>query len=441
MKKREFHMTHNKNLRSIMFKRSSLIMATLTLSCAAAFSFAATPASGLPMGEPESVGMSSERLKRIDDFTQRYIDDEMVAGTVTLVARKGKVVHFSAQGMKDVERGQSMTTDTIFRMASMTKPIASVALMMLYEEGWFQLDDPIANWLPEFSNMMIEVANADGGTRLEPAQTPITFTHVLTHTAGLMNSWRGDTARYAEVANVRGEENLASWTERLASLPLRYEPGTRWEYSAATSVVGRLVEVISGEDLDTFFHTRIFQPLQMTDTYFYLPPDKVNRFATLYGPDASNSNRIMLTEVGDARSNYVAEPRNFFSGAGGLVSTAHDYIRFQQMMINGGELDDVRLLGRKTVELIFANHTGDLPLWLSGPGMGFGLGYSVVLDRAVAHTSDSEGAVSWGGAFGTLFWIDPAEEMVAIILTQVRPYSHIKIREGFHNVVNQAIVD
>ena len=150
---------------------------------------------------------------------------------------------------------------------------------------------------------------------------------------------------------------------------------------------------------------------------------------------------MMLTEVGDQNSRYVAEPTTFFSGAGGLVSTAHDYIRFQQMMLNGGELDGVRLLGPKTVELMFANHTGDLPLWLSGPGMGFGLGYSVVLDRAVAHTSDSEGSVSWGGAFGTLFWIDPAEELVAIVLTQIRPYSHIRIREGFHNVVNQAIVD
>lgn len=404
-------------------------------------SFAETPASGLPMAEPESVGMSSERLQRVDDFMQRHIDRDLVAGTVTLVARQGKVVHFNAQGMKDVERGQEMTTDTIFRMASMTKPVASVALMMLYEEGWFQLDDPISDWLPEFSDMMLEVEDEDGSTRLEPTPTPISFTHILTHTAGLMNSYRGDIARYTEVSSVQGDEDLAAWTERLATLPLRYEPGTRWEYSAATSVVGRLVEVISGMDLETFLRERIFEPLRMHDTHFYLPPDKANRFATLYAPDENNDNRIMLTEVGDENSRYVAEPRIFFSGSGGLVSTAHDYIRFQQMMLNGGELDGVRLLGPKTVELMFANHTGDLPLWLSGPGMGFGLGYSVVLDRAVAHTSDTEGSVSWGGAFGTLFWIDPAEELVAIILTQVRPYTHISIREGFHNVVNQAIVE
>ena len=426
---------------SRLIKKSLKLLTAVSVVSASMLTHGQTPVSGLPMADPESVGMSAERLQRIDAFTQRYIDNEMVAGTVTLVARQGKVVHFSAQGMKDVERNQEMTTDTIFRMASMTKPIASVALMMLYEEGLFQLDDPIADWLPEFKNMMVEVEQADGSISLEPAKTPISFTHILTHTAGLMNSWIGDTARYSEVARVQGDENLASWTERHATMPLRYEPGTRWEYSAATSVVGRLVEVMSGDDLDTFFRERIFEPLQMKDMHFYLPPDKVNRFASLYGPDADNGNRMMLTEVGDERSNYVSGPRAFFSGAGGLVSTAHDYIRFQQMMLNGGELDGVRLLGPKTVELMFANHTGDLPLWLSGPGYGFGLGYSVVMDRAVAHTSDTEGSVSWGGAFGTLFWIDPEEELVAIILSQIRPYSHIRLREGFHNVVNQAIVD
>jgi CubicO group peptidase (beta-lactamase class C family) len=404
--------------------------------------YAAPPESGLPMASPESVGMSSERLKRIDTLMQRYIDDQMVAGTVTLVARKGKVVHFNAQGLKDVETNQPMRKDAIFRMASMTKPIASVALMMLYEEGWFQLDDPIANFLPEFSNMQVEIQAPDSSTlRLEPARTPITFTHVLTHTAGFQNSYRGDIPAYQSTMSVKEGETLETWTQRLATLSLRYEPGTRWEYSQATSVVGRLVEVISGLTLEEFFQQRIFEPLGMKDTHFYLPEDSLPRFASLYGPDESNGNRMKLTEVGDAQSTYFKGPRNFFSGSGGLVSTAADYVRFQQMMLNGGELDGVRLLGRKTVELIFKNHTGDLPLWLSGPGMGFGLGYSVVLDRAVAHTSDSEGAVSWGGAFGTIFWVDPEEELIAIMLTQIRPYSHLAIRETFHNVVNQAIVD
>ncbi len=404
--------------------------------------FAAPPSSGLPMVSPESVGMSSERLKRIDTLMQRYIDNELVAGTVTLVARKGKVVHFNAQGEKDVASGEPMSADTIFRMASMTKPIASVALMMLYEEGWFQLDDPISNWLPAFKNMNIEVQSPGSDVlTLEPAKTAITFAHVLTHTAGFQNSYRGDIPAYQSTMAVQENELLDTWTDRLATLPLRYEPGTRWEYSAATSVVGRLVEVISGLSLDEYLHQRIFTPLQMNDTFFYLPEDKLSRFASLYGPDASNENRLILTEVGDSNSNYFKGPRNFYSGSGGLVSTAHDYIRFQQMMLNGGELDGVRLLGPKTVEQIFKNYTGTLPLWLSGPGVGFGLGYSVVLDSAVANTSDTEGSVSWGGAFGTIFWIDPEEELIAIMLTQIRPYTHLGLRENFHNVVNQAIID
>ena len=422
----------------------SLTSASLLLvtSAFAASAFAAPPTSGLPMASPESVGMSSDRLKRIDALMQRYIDDELVAGTVTLVARKGKVVHFNAQGVKDVASGEAMTADTIFRMASMTKPIASVALMMLYEEGWFQLYDPISNWLPAFKNMNIEVPSPDSdAVTLQPAKTAITFAHVLTHTAGFQNSYRGDIPAYQSTMAVQEGEMLDSWTDRLATLPLRYEPGTRWEYSSATSVVGRLVEVISGLSLDEYLQQRIFTPLQMTDTFFYLPENKLIRFASLYGPDASNENRMMLTETGDSNSNYFKGPRNFYSGSGGLVSTAHDYIRFQQMMLNGGELDGVRLLGPKTVEQIFKNHTGNLPLWLSGPGVGFGLGYSVVLDSAVANTSDTEGSVSWGGAFGTIFWIDPEEELIAIMLTQIRPYTHLGQRQNFHNVVNQAIID
>ena len=417
----------------------SLTFASLFLATSA---FAAPPPSGLPMASPESVGMSSERLKRVDTLMQRYIDNELVAGTVTLVARKGKVVHFNAQGVKDVASDAPMTADTIFRMASMTKPIVSVALMMLYEEGWFQLDDPISNWLPAFKNMNIEVSSPDSDVvTLEPAKTAITFAHVLTHTAGFQNSYRGDIPTYQSTMAVQESEMLDTWTDRLATLPLRYEPGTRWEYSQATTVVGRLVEVISGLSLDEYLYERIFTPLQMKDTFFYLPQDKLSRFASLYGPDASNENRLVLTEVGDSNSNYFKSPRNFYSGSGGLVSTAHDYIRFQQMMLNGGELDGVRLLGPKTVEQMFKNYTGDLPLWLSGPGVGFGLGYSVVLDSAVANTSDTEGSVSWGGAFGTIFWIDPEEELIGIMLTQIRPYTHLGLRENFHNVVNQAIID
>ena len=415
-----------------------LLFALLPVS----FSIAATPPAGLPMDSPESVGMSAERLQRIDAFMQRHIDEELVAGTVTLVARKGKVVHFNAQGLRDVDTGAPMTTDTIFRMASMSKPITSVALMMLYEEGWFQLKDPISNWLPEFTNMMVVQENPNGGAAtLVAARTPITFTHIMTHTAGLMNSYRGDIAPYTEVSAVIPGEALDTWTQRLATLPLRYEPGTRWEYSAATSVAGRLVEVISGMSFDEYLRTRIFEPLQMRDTYFYLPEEKVGRFAAQYAPDADNGNRIMLQDPADTSSRYIAEPRTFFSGAGGLVSTAHDYIRFQQMMLNGGELDGVRILGSNTVEQMFTNHTGDLLMWLPGPGVGSGLEYAVIRDRGQTQTPETEGTAYWGGAFGTTFWIDREEELIGIMLTQIRPYSHIRIREGFRNVVYQAIID
>lgn len=423
-------------------KKPLTVISSVVLSfCWIAVS-AETPHSGLEMAVPESVGMSSDRLKRIDELMQRYIDADLVAGTVTIVARKGRVVHFNNLGLKDVAANEAMTTDTIFRMASMTKPIASAALMMLYEEGLFQLDDPISDWLPEFSDMMVQVdANTVGRGRLEPAKRSITFQHLLTHTAGFQNSYRGDPGAYAAIMAVTPPETLEPWTKRLASLPLRYHPGERWEYSAATSVVGRLVEVISGLSLDQYFKRRIFEPLDMRDTYFYLPESKLNRFASQYAPDSNNGNKITLADPGDANSRYFAGPRNFFSGAGGLVSTAADYLRFQQMMLNGGELDGVRLLGRKTVELMFKNHTGDLPLWLPGPGRGFGLGYSVVLDSAVANTTDTEGSVYWGGAFCTIFWIDPEEDLVAIMLAQLRPYTHINIRADFHNVVNGAIVD
>jgi CubicO group peptidase (beta-lactamase class C family) len=407
---------------------------------------AAPPVTGLKAARPESVGMSTERLKRLEQAMKRYIDDELVAGTVTLVARKGKVVHFEAQGMADVDSAKPMTTDAIFRIASMTKPITSVALMMLFEEGHFQLHDPIAKWLPEFKDMKVAVPSESVpvGTPfyLVPANKPITVRHVLTHTAGLANNYRGmNIASYhQQMRNIEPGENLETYIKRLATLPLNYQPGERWEYSVATSVVGRLVEVIAGMSLDEFFHARIFTPLQMKDTYFYLPETKVDRLTSQYKP-GDDENKIELQDPGSVESRFVKEPHVFFSGSGGLVSTAADYVRFQQMMLNGGELEGTRLLGRKTVEMMFSNHTGDLPIWLRGPGTGFGLGYSVVLDAGAAATTSSVGSVSWGGAYNTVFWIDPEEELIGILMSQVRPYTHLNMRADMISLVNQSIVD
>ena len=404
---------------------------------------------GLPAAKPEDVGMSSERLARIRPAMQRYVDRQLVPGVVTLVARRGRVVHFDAVGWRDVETKAAMTTDTIFRIASMTKPIASVALMMLYEEGHFLLSDPVSKFLPEFAEMKIaQPAEASGGNggasyTLTPATRPITIQHLLTHTAGLPNSYRGLTQQeFAKTyARKKPGETVADAISRLAKMPLNFEPGTAWEYGPATDVVGRLVEVISGMTLDQFLSKRIFEPLKMKDTHFYLPAAKLNRFAANYQPDEKNSNKIKLVEAPNAESRYVKEPHVYFSGAGGLVSTAADYVRFHQMMLNGGELDGVRLLGRKTVELMTTNHIGDLPIWLTGPGYGFGLGYSIVKDVGASRQPGSVGNYGWGGAFCTYFWVDPKEELIGIVMTQVRPYTHINIRHEFQVLANQAIVD
>ena len=406
-----------------------------------------TPA-GLPMAKPEEVGMSSERLARIRPAMQRYVDRKEVPGVVTIVARRGKVVHFDAIGFRDAEAQAPMATDTIFRIASMTKPIASVALMMLYEEGYFLLTDPISKWLPEFADMKVAVAappaeRVGAPYKLVPAARPITIKHVLTHTAGLPNSYRGFTvADYTKTtAKVKPDETMADRVKRIARMPLNFHPGDAWEYGPGTDVVGVLVEKISGMSLDEFFRKRIFEPLGMKDTHFYLPASKVNRLVALYQPDADANNRIKLTEAPTAESRWVKEPHTMFSGAGGLVSTAADYVRFHQMMLNGGELNGVRLLGRKTVELMTTNHIGDLQVWLTGPGYGFGLGYSVIKDVGQAAVTSSVGTYGWGGAFCTYFWVDPAEELIGVVMTQVAPYTHLNIRQEFQVLANQAIVD
>jgi CubicO group peptidase (beta-lactamase class C family) len=236
-------------------------------------------------------------------------------------------------------------------------------------------------------------------------------------------------------------ETVSDVVKRVAKLPLNFHPGDAWEYGPATDVVGRLVEVISGQTLDEFFRKRIFEPLRMTDTHFYLPESKVPRLAAQYQPDPASEGRIKLVEAPTKESRWVKQPHVYFAGAGGLVSTTSDYFRFHQLMLNGGELDGVRLLGRKTVELMTVNHIGDLPVWLTGLGYGFGLGYSVVKDIGQTGQAGSIGNYGWGGAFCTYFWVDPVEELIGIVMTQVRPYTHLNIRQEFQVLANQAIVD
>jgi CubicO group peptidase (beta-lactamase class C family) len=401
---------------------------------------------GLPVVAPEDVGMSAQRLERLGRAMQGYIDRKEVAGTVTLIARRGKVVHYEARGDRQVETGAAMTPDAIFRIASMTKPIASAALMMLWEEGHFQLRDPISKWLPEFAEPRVAVVpDADEYLGLPyktvAAKRPITVQHALTHTAGFANSYRGPTRAEYQALRQKREPNgtVADSLELLAELPLNFQPGEAWQYGPGIDVAGVLVEKISGQTFDDFLRERIFEPLGMSDTHFYLPAEKLDRFVALYRPD--DQGQIELTEAPTAESRYVREPHVYFSGSGGLVSTAADYLRFHQMMLNGGELDGVRILSRKTVELMTSNHTGDLGIWLRGPGYGFGIGYSVVTDRGPSAMPATEGSYSWGGAFCTVFWVDPEEELIGILMTQVRPYTHLNIRSDLQTLTYQAIVD
>jgi CubicO group peptidase (beta-lactamase class C family) len=372
---------------------------------------------------------------------QKYIDDELVAGTVTIIARKGRVVHFEAQGNMDAENQVPMRKDAIFRIASMTKPITSLALMMLWEEGKFQLRDPVSKFLPEFSDQMVSTtADVSGDTgELVPVERAANIRDMLTHTAGMANNYIGNVEAYRQQARVRPDDTLESLIKRLAAMPLNYQPGQAWQYSAATDVVGRLVEVMSGMPLDQYLEEKVFAPLGMKDTHFFLDDTKGGRLTAQYTP--GEDNKITLQDPGTADSRWIKGPKKVFRGAGGLVSTAHDYVRFQQMVLNGGELEGVRLLAPATVSLILDNHTGELPLWLAGPGMGFGLGYGVVVDRGAAATPLSEGSGYWGGAYCTISWVDPEQEIVGILMTQVRPYTHINIRQDFQVLTYQAILD
>lgn len=424
---------------------TSAVLAILTVPVTAVFLLAAcAPERARDQSQPE--GFLSDRLGRIDGAMQRYVDAGKVPGIVGLIARRGKVVYHKSFGHRDVEAGAPMSNDVIFRIASMTKPIASVAAMMLWEEGRFQLRDPVSKFLPEFADMKVAVPVGSGDSARRPYRTVeasrlITIQHLLTHTAGLPNPYRGATREmYGEIrANRKPGGTVGDYVTALAKLPLNFEPGSRWEYGPATDVIGRLVEVLSGETLDVYLKERIFDPLAMSDTHFYLPESKVPRLAALYRPDAEG--RIELQEKPDSDSRWVKEPHVYFSAGGGLLSTTTDYFRFHQMMLNGGVLDGVRILGPRTVRLMTSNHTGDKEIWLRGPGFGFGLGYSVTTDRGPSGMPNGEGTYGWGGAYCTVFWVDPQDQMVGILMTQVRPYTHLNIRQDFQTLAYQALVD
>ena len=386
----------------------------------------------LPLAEPESVSMSSEGLELLDTTMQSYIDSKMVAGTVSLVARQGKVVHLKAQGYRHIEENEAMTADAIFVIMSMTKPIVSTALMMLFEEGYFLLDDPISKYLPEFAGKNVAVRTENGVERV-PSKQPITFRHVLTHTAGVDPS-RTVISR-EERALLRPKPTLEETLVARAPLPLAFHPGDRWRYGSSTDYVALLVERVSGQRLDQFLQQRIFGPLGMVDTFYNVPVSKVNRVSAVYSPSGPG-NTIKLRVAPEIRS-----PTSYFGGVAGLSSTAADYFRFHQMMLNGGELGGVRLLSPRTVSLMASNHVGDKLVYVRGPGYGFGLGYGIVMDPGQATDHLSPGSFLWGGAWGTVAWIDPVEDMLGILMMQITSYRHLTVRQDFSTVASQAIIE
>ncbi len=388
-------------------------------------------AEDLPFDKPENVGVSTDRLQRMNTAMQRYIDKELLAGTVTLVARKGKIVHLESQGWKNKETGEPMSADTIFVIMSMTKPIVSAALMMLYEQGHFLLTDPITDWIPELAGKEV-LMNNDLGSYRVPARNPITFRHVLSHTAGLDPDRNALTEE--ELQLLPRSETLEETILRRAPLPLSFQPGDTWQYGSSTDYVALLVERISGQPLRQFLQENIFDPLEMHDTYYNVPRDKVNRVAAVYSPSGPG-NTIELFRA------PAFQETTYFGGVAGLSSTISDYWRFSQMLLNGGELDGVRLLSPKTINLMISNHSGDSNIYVRGPGYGFGLGFGILNEPGKARDPLTPGTFTWGGAWGTVFWIDPVEEMIGIMMTQITSYGHLTVRQELGVTAMQAIID
>ena len=403
--------------------------------------------------KPENVGLSSTQLERIEKhFKRRYIDPEKIAGCLTLVARKGEIAYLQTLGLMDRERNKPMQSDTIFRIYSMTKPITSVALMMLYEEGHFQLNDPVWKYIPEWRNLRVFAAGNYPDFLTSRPKRPMTIADLFTHTSGLTYGFMEQTnvdAAYRKlgVGELHTDKTLKEMIDLLGTLPLEFSPGEYWNYSNATDVLGYLVEVISGLSLDQFFKTRIFDPLGMVDTGFYVPLEKQGRFSANY--QRTPAKKLILAD--DPVDGIFSQPPSFLSGGGGLVSTANDYFRFCQMILNGGELDDVRILGKKTIEYMTMNHlhngTKDMASMtissfeqVAPEGSGFGLGFSVILSPVTAGVIGSPGEYSWGGMASTAFWIDPVEEMIVIFLTQFMPSATFNFRGQLKSLIYPAIL-
>jgi CubicO group peptidase (beta-lactamase class C family) len=419
----------------------------------------------VPPVQAEDAGLSAQRLGQVHQLLEETVARKQIAGAVALVLRRGKVGYVDAVGRRDVEAGAPMTADSIFRIASMTKPVTSTAIMILADHGRLDLSDPVSRYLPEFKFPIVALPRTDAagkpraGTQIEdytlvPAYRPITIRDLLRHSSGLTYRFYGRPlfgTLYANAGICDGltpcGHSLAENVRLLAGIPLVHQPGTVWDYSLSTDVLGRVVEVVSGQSLDAFFAKQIFEPLKMHDTHFVLPESKRPRLAAVYEPRADGT--IVRTGEGPTVKGaliystslpYKPEP-GYFSGGAGLVSTASDYARFLQMHLNRGELDGVRLLRPETVDAMTRDQTGGLPISINVHGQGFGYGFGVVTQSKGGKSEDSVGTFSWGGIYYTHFWVDPRRELIGILLTQIYPSTHLRLAPEFHRLVDEAVLD
>jgi len=417
-------------MKTLLSRGAAALLLSTLLACASAGPGTLTQASGLPMAAPEEVGLSATELARIGPAMQELIDEGRSAGVVTMVARRGRVVHWDARGWR-VLGEDPLEPDDIFRIYSMTKPVTSVGVMMLVEAGRLSLDTELADVLPAFADVQV----FDGGQRRAPAR-PIAIRDLLTHTSGL---GYGDIGR-TPVDSMYREESLGVWgtagnleatVDAIASLPLIFDPGARWNYSMSVDVLGRVIEVVSGRTLAEFFQERIFDPLHMEDSGFHVPAEKLDRFTAVYGPSPDGL-RMNDSPVDGQHT----RPAQWFSGGGGLTSTPSDYLRFTQMLLNDGELDGVRVLEPETVRLMRRNHLPDdlVPISIGGPNQGFGLGFAVAM-------GENAGTYRWLGIAGTYFWIDPNEDLIVFAWNQLQPSGGAPIDRVIAEIVYDAILD
>ena len=431
-------------MRSSSFRAVLVVLLVLTS--------APTWGQALSTAEPESVGMSSERLERLTSTLEGYVSDERIAGAVAIVARKGKIAYLEAVGLRDRESNSPMELDSIFRIASQTKALTSTCIMILQERGQLLISDPLAKYMPEFANGTVAIDNGRGGYDVVAARRAITIRDLLTHTSGISygNGLAVDEWREADVVGwyfAKRDEPIRETIRRMGGLPASAQPGESWVYGYNTDILGALVEVVSGQPFDVFLQNEIFDPLGMNDTHFYLPEEKTDRLVTVYSSTADGGielapapgymqDRGIFGTVGQGQ--YIDGPRTSFSGGAGLLSTARDYATFLQMMLNGGEFNGARILSPNTVKLMTVNHLGEVSF---RPGQGFGLGFSVVTDLGARGAPGSVGEFGWAGAYHSTYWADPEEELAAVYLTQLIPAINVDDNVKFRALLYQAIID